>query len=318
MKIQCSLSGLSYSLPEFSGLHMQPGLTYHPFLDLPASQMPECYTAWCNGTLSEQESYLLFVWMLKNTNLVQWRAPLQISPESRAPIVAQYMQHLFRVASLMECIAHPRFVAPSVVISEENNDLEPIREWIALWQDAYDDFLAGLAISREREELATRTAALERFIKSPGIPASKYAHILADWAEVAASFPGHTAEYWKEIIIHAHSDSRLLSIPQVDLEELIEHCEQEIDEYSQGTIFSHHLYSILSAALDAKLDFFGLRGTGKNGFAEIDSSEQDNKLAAIIVSAPSAEPRPHQYSSQFTYIKAKMAWQIAQNKAHGE
>lgn len=310
MKVICSLSGLEFETPLFKNLHIPVGETYHPFLDLPESKLNDLYSAWLNRSLTAEESYLLFVYLLKLSKLVLWRAPIQPEAASRDSLVACNMQKVFRISSLMASLDHPYFVAPQVIISEENCDLDTIGEWVILWQQAYADFIDGLADAQFHDALMTKQAALEKFIKSPQIPPEKYAHVLADWAAMAVNFPPYIAEYWKELIVRCHSLEDLISIPTVDLSELIEHCEQNLDEYTIGSIFSNTLYTCLSEAWERKHDFFGTKG--KAGFIQIDTESQDHKATLeVIASAPVNEPTRNQYVSEFEYRKAIMSWRIA-------
>lgn len=319
MKIQCSYSGIQYDVPLFSTVLIPEGETVHPIFSLTTENLNDLYTEYLIGALSPQESYLVFLTMLNNTRLILWRRPIDINsihPDKLTRIIATYFQPLFSISTKLAACKHPNFLAPSVVISEENNDLDNVKEWIKLWETAYSDFVSGLSHSQFLDSLRKKEAALAKFIKSPQIPAEKYAHVLADWACLAASFPPICAPDWKDLIIKCYKFEEIITKDQCDLEDLIAHCESNINEYSTGSILSHALFTCLSEGLGKMQDFYGAKSSNSAGFTQLDDSIPEQAIMLkMIESSAIEEPQQKDYQTKFEFIKAKMAWNAAQKYA---
>lgn len=306
MKVTCSYSGVEFSIAEFSCLHSIPAGTHiHPIFSLDSSQIEQLYTAYLNQQLSNTESYLLLIALLDRTTLMLYRHP--IAPGNQySQLTALYIERLYSISTRLQAIHHPEFAAPKVIISEENCDLINIKEWIIIWEEAYKDFRDGQVESAYRDSLQKKENALAKFIKSPQIPPEKYAHVLADWACLAANFPPEYEEYWKELIVSCYDFGKIISTQQIHLEDLIEYCEENIDEYSCGSIFSHALFNCLQEGLSSLNDFYSV------GFSVLDSDQpEQNTLIQIISNAPDKEPIRSEYPTPFAYLKAKMAWDSA-------
>lgn len=306
MKVTCSYSGVEFSIAEFHCLPATPAGTHiHPVFSLDNKAIETLYTAYLNGQLSDTESYLLLITLLDRTSLMLYRHP--IAPGNHYPqLTALYIERLYSISIRLQAIHHPDFMAPKVIISEENCDLINIKEWLIIWEKAYQDFRDGQAESAYRDSLQKKENALAKFIKSPQIPPEKYAHVLADWACLAANFPPEYAEYWKELIVSCYDFGKIISTQQIHLEDLIEYCEENIDEYSCGSIFSNALFNCLQEGLSSLNDFYSV------GFSVLDSSQSEqDTLIKIISNAPDKEPIKTDYPSSFAYLKAKMAWDSA-------
>lgn len=306
MLITCSYSGVEFPIPEFHCLPAIPvGTHIHPIFSLDNKSIESLYTAYLNQQLSDTESYLLLIALLDRTSLMLYRRP--IAPGNHySQLTALYIERLYSISAKLQAIHHPEFAAPKVIISEENCDLINIKEWLIVWEAAYQDFRDGQVESAYRDALQRKENALAKFIKSPQIPPEKYAHVLADWAALAADFPPEYCGYWKEIIISCYDFGKIIKAQQVHLEDLIEYCEENIDEFSCGSIFSNALFNCLQEGLSSLNDFYSV------GFTHLDASQAEQEtLIKIIESAPSCEPERNQYSSPFAYLKAKMAWNSA-------
>jgi len=306
MKITCSYSGIHFETPDFPFLPIIPsGSHIHPIFSLESAQIESLYTSYLNSQLSDTESYLLLIALLDRTSLMLYRHP--IAPGNHyAQLTALYIERLYSISTRLNAIHHPNLSAPKIIISEENCDLINIKEWIIVWEQAYDDFKSGQLESNYRDALQKKENALSKFIKSPQIPPEKYAHVLADWAALAANFPPEYVDYWKEIIVSCYDFGKIIRTQQIHLEDLIEYCEENIDEFSCGSIFSNALFNCLQEGLDSLNDFYSV------GFTQLDSSQAEQEtLIQIISNAPDKEPMRENYSTPFAYLKAKMAWNSA-------
>lgn len=306
MRITCSYSGIQFETPDFPCLPAIPaGSHIHPIFSLDAPEIESLYTAYLSRELSSTESYLLLIALLDRTTLMLYRRPIEPG-NHYSQLTALYIERLYSVSSQLNTIHHPDFMAPKIIISEENCDLINIKEWIILWETALADFYGGLAESQYYDGLRKKENVLAKFIKSQHIPPEKYAHVLADWACLAANFPVEYEEYWKELIIACYDFGKIIKTQQIHLEDLIEYCEENIDEFSCGSIFSNALFNCLNEGLSNLNDFYSV------GFTHLDSNQAEQEaIIQIIANAPVKEPLRSEYSNSFAYLKAKMAWDSA-------
>jgi hypothetical protein len=235
------------------------------------------------------------------------------------------MAETFRVVSAINMIKSPKFAVPKFAVTQENKDLNNIFYFLEAWDLAIEEFKSGYKSQADWRAIQVRESALEKLIKSPSREVESYANILADWAELAGNFPRYTevtetslgnltiSDYWKQIIKRCCRSESIFQIPRQDLEELIEHCEENI---IQGTIYSHKLMTLLRDGLIRQKAFLGLSDAelaSPTKFTILDdnaSVEDANKLA-IIASAPSEKPIRANYATNFAYTKALLNYNYA-------
>lgn len=304
MKIICAYSGLQYSIPEhFPGIRLV-SIEVHPIFAASPETLANCYAAWVHRELKPEETYLLALALLHSTDLVEFRTAASFSDSgAQTGILNTHLQSLFNITQLLVNVPHPQFIAPKIVISEDTANLSSLAQWVRIWREAYEDFRSGQIESAAADALKKKEQALAKFINSSEIPEHKYAHVLADWAALAAGFPAEYAAYWKECIIKCYQAQSALVIPPVHLQDIREWCEEHIDEYSCGSIFSYRLYSLISAVQDCREDFELLPASGNQAH-----------LQAAIDSAPTTEPIRNEYATQLDYMRAKAAWILAQSQ----
>lgn len=333
MRILCGISGIDFTVEHFPG-HLTARETYHPVFNIPQKKLISHVGKWASGELTDTDSYLLFLAILHSTELVQFRVPATKTPFT-ASIIANNMEHLVKAVSKMNAVMNPSVVFPQYVITPETKNLSNVRYWIQNWQDAWQEFQDGYRSAHESQKLIKREQALERLIKSPHKTISQYSSQVADWAAVAGSFPTFlitspftqlqipVSEYWSQIIGRCANETTLFSIPRNDLEELIEHCEENIPV---GTIQAELLFRILRHARERQKNFLGLgdldigKYTGKN-YQLLDSSDSNVEaanLSAAIQAAPDHEPKLEEYPTKLAYMKAKFRWDMAKKYGSGK
>lgn len=319
--ITCKYSGIQFNC-DFFPIHLSSGEYHHPIFSAPLKRLFRYFPKWQAGELTEVDSYLYFLALLNSTDLVEFRTSAKVT-EKTNQIVSSNMEALFYTIGKIVTIRHPKFSVPSLVISEDSCDLLNVHHWINSWESCYMDFCNGLKEAELRSKLQRKESALEKLIKNPSLKPERYAHILADWAAEAASFPEFTvkdqngidttlSEYWKSIILLCYKKESLLSVPESDLIELLEHCETEID---LGSIQSYHLFNTLRDGLDTLQNFFGNNETTTFKILTDDSSISDANLELLIQSASNDRPKRTEFATEFAFLKAKMKWEIAQNAA---
>ena len=324
MKIICSLSSIEFTCEHFPGSFYSRELS-HPIFALPQRKLLSYAGKWSSGSLTPTDSYLLFLSLLRSSDLIEWRVPVSRTEQTDS-IVANNMESLLRTVIKINTVAEPSSVFPHYAISQDTRFLSNVKYWIENWESCYQEFKSGYKSAHESSQILRREAALVRMIRNPHRTVSSYSGELAHWAAAAGSFPsfatsspfgsslGSTiscADLWKEIIIRCTKNEYIFSIPDKDLAELLEHCEQNIPV---GSIFSHTLFKILRAAYDRKKNFLDLGDPDlKSSYTILSSSvkAEDANMKALIDSAPIDQPVREHYPSEFAYRKAKLRWDMA-------
>lgn len=322
MKILCSLSGVEFTCEHFPA-YLSSREIAHPIFSLPQKKLISYLGKWAGGELTPTDSYLLFLAILNSSSLVEFRVPAARDTNTDA-LVAQNMEHLAKTISKLNTVTNPAVVFPRYAIGPDTKYLPNIKYWIANWTEAYQDFVDGYARDYDSRKLIAREAALERLIKNPHLPISAYAAKIADWAAVAGQFPEYLtispfsnlkitmSSYWKEIIVKCSKEESIFSVPQVDIQDLLEHCENNVPI---GTIYSNALFTVLRKALARQRNFLGLGdmdlSRGKYQILSTDDTTETANLKAMIDSAPETEPTPEQYPNKIAYLKAKLRFQMA-------
>lgn len=324
-RILCGISGIEFKCEHFP-ISLTSREYSHPIFHVPQKRLLSYLGKWSEGELTPTDSYLLFLAFLNSTNQVEFRVPAKLTGNTHS-IVANNMKDLVRTVSLVSTITHPNFVIPRFVISPETCNLEVIHYWIAAWQNAFDDFCKGYKEARHREDVLELEISIESVLKNPEIKPQIYANAVAKWAALAGNFPTFTVdtvfgklsldEYWKMIIRKTVSSESIFSVPKSDIQELIEHCE---DNIQHGSIYAHALMSLLREGLQKQDNFLGLGdfNLGESVYRILDagtSVEDANKLA-MIDTAPETEPKLSEYPNKLAYLKAKVKWDMAQKYAN--
>ena len=310
------MSGLEFKV-EFFPVSLCSREAHHPIFDLPLKKLWRFIPKWSAGELNQVDSYLLFLAFLNATDLVRFQTSAKVTEQTNS-IVASQMQPLISAIQKISGIKHPVFAVPRFSINEVTSDLSTISALIQSWHEAHAEFLKGSAREKYKSKLQAKEVSLYKLIRSPQLNPKSYAHILASWAALAADFPEYQvkapdgsittlSQYWQDLIIRCHTDTEVISLPLADLEELLEHVETTVEV---GTIFATHLFSTIRVGISTIKDFH------LTPFTIVDSAEQAEVEAAnlqnLIASAPEAEPKRTNYPNEFSFIKAKMKWQLAQ------
>lgn len=329
MKILCAISGIEFQVEHFPGV-LTSREVQHPIFNLPQKKLLSYLGKWAANELTPTDSYLLFLAILNSSDLVEWRTPASRFPETDS-LVAQNMEHLAIAVSRINAVTNPHVCFPHYAVGPETKYLTNIKHWIENWNQAWQDFQDGYSREYESRKLITREAALERMIKNPHLPVSAYSSKIADWAAIAGAFPEWMtkspftglsltcSEYWKELISKCSKEESLFLVPQVDLQDLLEHCEQNI---SIGTIYSNALFKVLRHALERQRNFLGLGdldlSRGKYQILTSTDTIETANIKAMMDSAPESEPRLESYPTKLAYLKAKLRYQMAKKYSQAQ
>lgn len=323
MKVLCAYSSIEFECQYFPG-YLSSRETSHPLFQVPQKRLLSYLGKWAQGGLTSTDSYLLFLALLRSSELVEFRVPAIRTPQTDS-IVAINMEALCKTLAKLNTVVSQSLVFPHYVISQETRGLENVQHWIANWELAYQEFQSGYRSAHDSAKLRIREAALERLIKNPHRPVASYASQIADWAATAGAFPTFIltnphnsqriscADYWKYLISKCAHEEQIFAIRRKDLEELLEHCEENIPI---GSIYSNALFKILRHALARQKNFLGLGDLdiSKSSYTILsaDTSTESANLRAIVDAAPDHLPRREEYPTHFAYLKAKLRWDMAQ------
>jgi len=321
MKLKCAYSGLTLDVSYIPGV-LPRRVCCHPIFFCELDELMSLVERWGNAELTSDDSYLLFLALLNQTELVEFRTSAMPEHRERDSIVAAQMESLLHTLFKLQCFANsPKFQPPHAVIANDTASLNSVADWLRAWRDycfAYDNNLLEEA---ELQRLKRREERLQAYIKDANKPVAHYAKHLADWAAVVAQFPeGVTpingqmlplCEYWKSIIIRCCKTEQIFEIPAADLIELIEHCE---DNIPHGTIYAATLMELLRAGRKRQQNYLGLGNADLSAatyqILSPENTKEDAAKLAIIQSAPTVLPVPGAYPNKLAYLRAKSAWDM--------
>jgi hypothetical protein len=321
MKILCKYSSIEYEVSHFP-FSLESREVSHPVFAIPQSKLITVIARKYPTSLTPIDSYLGFLALMHSTGKIDWRVPAYYIPQMDS-IIAQNMELLLRTIGTINAITHPAFTYPGFVMTPDTRSLSTVHHWIQILIDCIQQFQDGNKRAQLRDRIVRREQAMERLIKDPSKNPANYANQLAEWAALAGAFPTGTvpvdgvqiplSEYWKAMIRKAARAEAVFSLNDVDLAELVEHCEQEIPH---GTIYAHTLMAVLRAAADKKKNLLGLGDLDiKTGtFRILDDSDTVERanLLAMIDSAPTEKPVESNYPSKIAFLRAHHKWRVAQ------
>lgn len=317
MKATCAYSGISFICEHFPATVSNKELV-HPIFYLKQQKLLECLQLWATGSLNEIDSYLLFLALLHSTEQVEWRLPVERTQRTNQ-LVANNLEKLALLCPSIEQVKNRAEVLPTFTVSSDSRNLDNIQDWLLVWQQALADYKTGYRTTSSVQQQRDSESYLHRVLKDSSKDITSYSRALANWADLAGNFPRFLTVtpsgskvplniYWGELIVRACLEDALFTISQKDLEELIEHCEQEIPH---GSIYAHKLMSVLRKAAKNQRDFFGNLDTSFVMLSPETSIEDANKLV-LMASAPSELPMRGNYATLTGYLKAKIAYDMVQ------
>ena len=318
MKIICSISGLQLSVSAVPYTITKPTGYYHPIFSLKASALYTLYSKYCEGSLDDTSSYLLFLAFLHGSGSVDWRTHATLSPSAPTTkaLIANNIYQLISVLEKTAAITVPSFIQPTFVISNSTASLDSIPNWIKAWEKNIEDFHTGYRNQKIEQKLREVENKLTYYIYSGNAPAT-YATQIANWANAAACFPSSKVEYYKQIIRTCYSAERMFSTPLKDIKEVKAYCEENIEV---GSIHFHTLMETLNTGIKNHSDFLGYDPSSIDPAAfgyeilPIQYEKQEAEIEKILQAAPSNAPSRIDYSSDKEYLKAKLAYRIYLNR----
>lgn len=330
-RILCAYSGLDIQVSHFP-IYLTSRECYHPIFTLSRKKLMGFASKWAAQELTPTDNYLYYLALLHSTSLVEWRVPALQTADTQK-LIAENTESLLNIVGKIDLVLDKEaYNPPHFVVSPDTKDLSCTPDWIAVWKENWDDYQQNYRTANFREKIIRRESALERLIKDPTKNPESYAASLAEWANLAGQFPTHDAgldpsilggksmplcDYWKLIIRKCVKAEAIFSIPDADIDELIEHCEDSIDIVNGG-IFCHALLHLLREGKKKKSSFLGLGDFDVTGpsFKILDANagvEEANKLA-LIATAPTEKPVEKDYPSKIAFLRAKLRYDMAQSQ----
>lgn len=328
-RILCAYSGIDFRVDHFP-IYNTSRESHHPIFDLSPTTLVSLTPQWVDGKLTATDTYLYYLALFKSTQLVDFRVPA-IQTSLTQSIIANNMYCLLRMVDRISTLGEEKvrysLSLPQFVISQDTKDLGNTKYWLEIWEKNYDDYKTGYQTSTLIDKISRKEHHLERMIKDRNKDISTYAGTLAEWASLAGDFPTWNieltpdilgpsktrltcAEYWKTIIKLCAKKEPVYSIPDADIEELIEHCE---DTLHQSGIYFFELMSLLRNASKKKLSYLALGDvdiTSTYRILDASSSVEDANMLAMIDSAPKDKPIEKDYPNKLAYIRAKMKYDV--------
>ena len=310
-KITCAISGIQFKcdhLPLVLGSNIG---YYHPIFALPYKKLYGLYSKHCSGHLTPTDSYLLLLAFLHSTEQIDWSVPAARNPSDIQTIhlVENNLRQLIEVVELSNTIYVPSFKQPSFRVTIENSNLTNLPSWIEAWEKNIELFKRGALSQRLQEDLQKVENKLSYYIKSGSKPET-YSMVVAAWADKAADFPREHKENWTKIIRSCFNSNKMFSTPLADLKAVKSYCEENIEA---GSIHFHELMSTLREGISRHTDFLGMNPVALGyTLLPVDSTKNDEAVAAIVSAAPDSEPQRGDYDSSLEYIRAKLRYKTAQ------
>lgn len=238
---------------------------------------------WARGKLNENDSRVLFLAFLRETQLIEWRATATPAPST----VARYMEQVVKFAdwivnhenSIIRDESRSRFALklPQFVINHEGRELKEIDVWISTWWSAKEDWYSDQAMAEWKRVLRDKEEKLTKSILSVYKDVHSYASPLAEWALEATHVPPTDPFYetWKAIFRLTEKSVDLFNgkYRTCDIEDLVEHMAGNLPH---GTVVAAKVLSHLRKLLayhKAGLNYF-------LGFAEEDEFTFEDPLEA--------------------------------------
>lgn len=336
MKYYCAYSSLPLELSHISlGIKFMPSAELkliHPIFQLPQSYLLTPYNSFEAGTLTPDDTKLLFLAYLNSTGLVRWDSPTQLP----LTVATTFMHRLVAIATEIITVPNPTINFPSVVIDSDNATLPRIKQWIETWEEAREELTDGLRSYYRTQDLKAKERALDSIIRSNRRDTSAYASRLANWVCDATGFPttpitledGTTmpcSEYWKQLIrLAGNPKTNVFTLNKGDILDIQDHLEQHLE---LGTIYSTAILSLIETTIARMDNFLGidfdnpyliLRESGRALNPELVAiAEAESATIARLTDGVSTEaaPTPEQFTTKVDYLRAMAKYQLAVSSA---
>jgi len=317
MRVTCRYTGLSFTSSSFSKVRF---VGEHPLINAPLDTLLSRTANWAKGELTDVEKYILFVALLKSTDLVTFNVPVQ----PRRHIVTSCMEKLIKCAAWIGFMRTKTYL-PGYVVNPENSHLPNLHLWLESLEEAKTAFQSSYWTISQREKLEARNNALERMIRSANRNDLRYAGLLADWALTASKadvrLDKEMLAYWRAIF--RARGNEFANIPLDDMKDVEDYMVLNLDSYKSGIFARETLFHIRKQVAKKETgDFFGILDYDTYNVDMQDALENPFKILPndtvahqtikkIAADAPETMPERKNFSSSFEYLREVAKYNIA-------
>lgn len=346
MRVLCKYSGVEFTAQHFNQLFLKSSQTAHPIMYVDTKTLLSRTADWSNASLSTEEEKLLFVALLKSTDLVEFRRAANPSAQT----VKRNMDRLLLTVGWRHATGDS-FPVPKFAIDNYTADLISIPAWLDAWNDAKRDWeTKGISWSLS-QKLALREAALIKLLRSPSRKEDTYARTMAKYVLEVTQAPSYILAYWTELFC-LREDKKIWDIPTKDFMELWDWLELHLDTTTliggdakrrikrlieinmkgiAGSIgmddesfFQHHspTSEFTNESVREGRGFSGAKFTlletkSSRPISVLSSSlpnfssVEEHNIQVILAKAPKEKPTPEAFSSRVEYLRAVANYDIA-------
>lgn len=314
MQIFCRLSGETFQTGDFRNVKTEG---VHPIFSATFKIMTYRIDEWTSGKLSDKETKLFFLAMLYQTGLVEFR----VIPKPSMEVILANMERLIKMYVWRLSVGeNPLIRLPRYAITADTKHLINLGFWLEQWKETKEDWERGYVPGHVRNKLQHVEDRLLKSIRSSYKDSPQYAGQLADWALVASNAPKGLHEYWKSLFKLKGLD--IYKASSDDLNELLEHMEENLPVYQSGIIGNavlKHLRSLLGKnrigdyglGIDPNLDYEHMKQIVNNPFKIVMDDIEIHNREIAAASAPLKEPLLSDYKSKLEWLKAKSQYILA-------
>lgn len=352
MKLQCPFSGLNYEIPTFQLSGFKEQKVPHPFLSFPLNQvMGTCIPAFAKETIFQEDLHLFGTYLLLKLPIESWGSPL-LEKAPIEYWHTFWLSNIQYLASTVMRLAgkSPKNLPTFSTLGGEETPLANLKEWLAQINTCINDFYSPIsqeAHKRNKEFRANLSeeqfssesqcnAVIEKILRgslSSPREKDKFPELISNWAAKVGDFPNSVFKkadgsrstvrnFWKQIIQDAfdlggkgkgYSNILTSDVTIADLEELIEHCQENIP---CGTLQSRALYEELAKLKEVIQEFRPAANSSNLSIAFL-SSEDIHSIISEVSHVPQVQikenddpdmPRKEDYPTLASFVKAKMAY----------
>lgn len=310
-KAICAKSGIEFTIQYFP-YSFDEGELHHPVFDLSYEQLtsPKLLNKWVNRELTEIDTKLYFLALLHSSNLIAWNTYARPT----IAVCELNMEPLLDILGWMHTIKHPRLSMPHMAITADTATLDNVRNWIAAWNSAKQDFESGYKDLSRNQLMLRKEDTLQKLIRDKQKELHDFAGILADWAVLSADFPTFSttvngvtlpiSEYWKQILVTcSKTPTHIWRLNIDDMRELLQHLEEHLEH---GSIYAHATMKLIRDGIATHDNYLG--------FSIVNYAEDVERanIQILVDNAPATLPRIQDYPNKIAYLKAKICYEQAQ------
>lgn len=352
MKLLCPFSGIHYEVPTFKLSNFKEHKVPHPFLSFSLNEvLGSCLPAFSKETIFGEDLHLFGTYLITKLPIEIWGNPLlEKAPlEYWIPFWLKNIERLAATAKRLDG-KKPRNLPTFSMLGDEHAPLHNLSEWLTSANICINEHYASItpeAHKRNKEfranlgeqEFSSESqcnAVIEKILRgslSSPREKEKFPELISNWAAKVGDFPNSVfrksngdritlRNFWKQIIQDAfdlggkgkgYSNILTSDVTVSDLDELIEHCQENIP---CGTMHSRALYEELAKLKEVIQEFRPLANRD-NLSMEILSSDDIHTILADVSHLPVVPvkvnddpdmPRKEDYPTLSSFVKAKMAY----------